>query len=131
MPDGTRWAACKPGFFLHVRMLSRLFRRLFLGWLMDLHRAGELVFFGDLTGLKDIAAFAAVPTTSRKTEWVVYAKPPFGGLEAVLIYLSRYTHRVAISNHRLVSADAETVAFRCKIIAPRRYGGPELLPRLP
>ncbi|TWI33867.1 putative transposase [Paracoccus sulfuroxidans] len=114
MPDGTRWAACKPGFFLHVRMLSRLFRRLFLDGLMDLYRAGELVFFGDLTGLKDIAAFAAVPTTSRKTEWVVYAKPPFGGLEAVLTYLSRYTHRVAISNHRLVSADAETVVFRWK-----------------
>ncbi len=113
-PDGTRWVACKPGFFLHVRVLSHLFRRLFLDGLMDLHRAGELVFFGDLTGLTDIAAFAAFLTPFRKTEWVVYAKPPFGGPEAVLAYLSRYTHRVAISNHRLVSADAETVAFRWK-----------------
>lgn len=113
-PDGTRWVACKPGFFLHVRVLSRLFRRLFLDGLMDLHRAGERVFFGDLTGLEDIATFAAFLTPFRKTEWVVYAKPPFGGPEAVLTYLSRYTHRVAISNHRLVSADAETVAFRWK-----------------
>ena len=100
-PEGTRWVACKPGFFLHVRVLSRLFRRLFVEGLMALHRAGRLAFFGDL-----------VPF--RKTEWVVYAKPPLGGPEAVLAYLSRYTHRVAISNQRLVSADANSVSFRWK-----------------
>ena len=113
-PDGTRWIACKPGFFLHVRVLSRLFRRLFLEGLMDLHRAGQLTFFGDLVGLSEAKAFATWLAPFRKSEWVVYAKPPFGGPEAVLAYLSRYTHRVAISNARLVSADADTVAFRWK-----------------
>ncbi|PKP69028.1 MAG: IS91 family transposase [Alphaproteobacteria bacterium HGW-Alphaproteobacteria-5] len=113
-PDGTRWIACRPGFFLHVRVLSRLFRRLFIEGLMDLHRAGQLVFFNNMVGLTDADAFAARLTMFRKSEWVVYAKPPFGGPEAVLAYLSRYTHRVAISNNRLVSADAKTVAFRWK-----------------
>jgi predicted Zn-ribbon and HTH transcriptional regulator len=113
-PDGTRWVACKPGFFLHVRVLSRLFRRLFIEGLLALHRAGALAFFADLAGLADAGAFAAWLAPFRKTEWVVYAKPPFGGPEAVLAYLSRYTHRVAISNQRLVSADADTVAFRWK-----------------
>ena len=113
-PDGTRWVACKPGFFLHVRVLSRLFRRLFLQGLMDLHRAGKLTFFGNLEGLADAGAFAAWLAPFRKSEWVVYAKPPFGGPEAVLAYLSRYTHRVAISNARLISADGHTVAFRWK-----------------
>jgi hypothetical protein len=113
-PDGTRWVACKPGFFLHVRVLSRLFRRLFLDGLLALHRAGELAFHGDLERLAQADAFAAWLTPFRKSEWVVYAKTPFGGPEAVLAYLSRYTHRVAISNHRLISADAETVAFRRK-----------------
>jgi hypothetical protein len=113
-PHGTRWIACKPGFFLHVRVLSRLFRRLFIEGLLALHRAGELGFFGNLTGLSDAQAFAAYLAPLRKTEWVVYAKPPFGGPEAVLAYLSRYTHRVAISNSRLISADAKTVAFRWK-----------------
>jgi hypothetical protein len=113
-PDGIRWVSCKPGFFLHVRVLSRLFRRLFLEGLMDLHGRGELTFFGDLTGLAGADAFARWLAPFRKSEWVVYAKPPFGGPEAVLAYLSRYTHRVAISNTRLVSADAETVAFRWK-----------------
>jgi predicted Zn-ribbon and HTH transcriptional regulator len=111
-PDGTRWVSCKPGFFLHVRVLSRLFRRLFLEGLTALHRGGELAFFGDLTGLAGADAFARWLAPFRKSEWVVYAKPPFGGPEAVLAYLGRYTHRVAISNTRLVSADAETVAFR-------------------
>ena len=110
-PDGTKWVACKPGFFLHVRVLSRLFRRLFLDGLRDLHRAGQLVFFGDLAELADARTFTAWLAPFRKSEWVVYAKPPFGGPEAVLAYLSRYTHRVAISNARLVSADAHTVAF--------------------
>ncbi|NDV53922.1 MULTISPECIES: IS91 family transposase [unclassified Salipiger] len=113
-PDGTRWVACKPGFFLHVRVLSRLFRRLFLDGLLALHAAGELAFYGDLEGLTQTNAFAAWLAPFRKSEWVVYAKPPFGGPKAVLAYLSRYTHRVAISNSRLVSADAETVAFRWK-----------------
>jgi hypothetical protein len=112
--DGTRWIACRPGFFLPVRVLSRLFRRLFLEGLSALHGAGNLAFFGDLVGLADPAAFAAWLAPLRKIEWVVYAKPPFGGPEAVLAYLSRYTHRVAISNSRLVSADADTVAFRWK-----------------
>ena len=113
-PDGSSWIACKPGFFLHVQVLSRLFRRLFLEGLLDLHRSGHLMFFGDQAGLAEIGAFAAWLAPFRKSEWVVYAKPPFGGPEAVLAYLSRYTHRVAISNSRLVSADAGTVAFQWK-----------------
>ncbi len=113
-PAGNRWVACKPGFFLHVRVLSRLFRRLFIEGLLALHRAGELAFFGDLGGLLDADALATYLAPLRKTEWVVYAKPPFGGPEAVLAYLSRYTHRVAISNSRLVSADANTVVFQWK-----------------
>jgi|GEM_PF-961529 len=113
-PDGARWVACRPGFFLHVRVLSRLFRRLFLEGLMDLHRAGQLTFFGDLASLSEAKAFATWLAPFCKSEWVVYAKPPFGGPEAVLADLSRYTHRVAISNARLVSADAQTVAFHWK-----------------
>ncbi len=110
----ARWIACKPGFFLHVRVLSRLFRRLFIEGLMALYRAGQLAFFGDLKGLTDAKAFTAYLAPLRKVEWVVYAKPPFVGPEQVLACLSRYTHRVAISNSRLVSADADTVAFRWK-----------------
>jgi hypothetical protein len=113
-PNGTRWVACRPGFFLHVRVLSRLFRRLFIEGLLALHRTGELSFFGELNGLSEPQAFAGYLVPLRKTEWVVYAKPPFGGPEAVLAYLSRYTHRVAISNNRLISADANTVAFKWK-----------------
>lgn len=113
-PEGTRWIACRPGFFLHVRVLSRLFRRLFLEGLTALHRAGRLAFFGELGGLAEAQAFARYLAPLRKAEWVVYAKPPFGGPEAVLAYLSRYTHRVAISNQRLISADADTVTFRWK-----------------
>ncbi|MEO9900812.1 MAG: transposase [Nisaea sp.] len=113
-PDGTRWVVCRPGFLLHVRVLSRLFRRLCLQGLMDLHHAGKLVFFGNLEGLAKADAFATWLAPFRKSEWVVYAKPAFGGPEAVLAYLSRYTHRVAISNARLVSADSETVTFRWK-----------------
>ena len=113
-PDGTRWVACKPGFFLHVRVLSRLFRRLFVEGLLALHRARELVFFGDLTKLSEPQAFTPYLAPLRKIEWVVYTKPPFGGPEAVLAYLSRYTHRVAISNSRLISADANTVVFQWK-----------------
>ena len=113
-PDGKRWVSCRTGFFLPVRVLSRLFRRLFLEGLWALHHAGKLAFFSDLAHLADSEAFAAWLMPLRKAEWAVYAKPPFGGPEAVLAYLGRYTHRVAISNHRLVSADAETVAFRWK-----------------
>jgi hypothetical protein len=113
-PGGSRWVACKPGFFLHVRVLARLFRRLFLEGLDALHRTGELAFFSDLARLADADAFAKWLAPFRKSEWVVYAKPPFGGPEQVLAYLSRYTHRVAISNQRLVRADANTVAFRWK-----------------
>lgn len=112
--DGNQWVACKPGFFLHVRVLSRLFRRLFIEGLMALHRSGDLAFYSDLKGLAETGAFANWLAPFRKIEWVVYAKPPFGGPEAVLAYLSRYTHRVAISNQRLFSADANTVAFRWK-----------------
>ena len=112
--DGTKWVACRPGFFLHVRVLARLFRRLFLEGLMELHHADQLTFFGDLDRLAQADNFAQWLAPFRKSEWVVYAKPPFGGPEAVLSYLSRYTHRVAISNNRLVSADAKTVAFRWK-----------------
>jgi len=97
-----------------VRVLARLFRRLFIDGLLAQCRAGELVFFGDLAGLSEPQAFAAYLAPLRKIEWVVYAKPPFGGPEAVFAYLSRYTHRVAISNSRLISADDTTVAFRWK-----------------
>lgn len=113
-PDSTKWITCRPGFFLHVQVLSRLFRRLFLEGLLGLHRTGQLAFFGDLAELADANAFSAWLAPFRKSEWVVYAKPPFGGPEAVLAYLSRYTHRVAISNSRLVSASADTVSFRWK-----------------
>ena len=113
-PDGARWVSCRPGFFLPVRVLSRLFRRLFLDGLSALHEAGKLACLADLEDLADPVAFASWLAPLRKVEWVVYAKPPFGGPEAVLAYLGRYTHRVAISNSRLVSADAETVAFRWK-----------------
>ena len=112
--DGTRWIGCCPGFFLPAKVLSRLFRRLFVEGLIRLHKAGKLAFFGDLAKLADPDTFAAHLAPMRKAEWVVYAKPPFGGPEAVLAYLSRYTHRVAISNSRLVSADTNSVAFRWK-----------------
>jgi len=112
--DQGHWVSCKPGFFLPVRVLSRIFRRLFIEGLMKLHAKNDLEFFGDLKGLVDTAAFARYLAPSRKAEWVVYAKAPFGGPEAVLAYLSRYTHRIAISNSRLISADASTVAFKWK-----------------
>ena len=112
--DGTRWINCRPRFFLPVRVLSRLFRRLFLTALDRAHKAGRLRFFGALAGLADPTTFAAHIAPLRNSEWVVYAKAPFGGPEAVLAYLSRYTHRVAIANSRLVAADAKTVTFRWK-----------------
>jgi Putative transposase/Transposase zinc-binding domain len=112
--DGTRWVSCRPGFFLSVRVLSRLFRRLFLAKLVAAHKAGRLKFFGDHAALADTAAFAAFLAPMRSAEWVVYAKKPFGGPQAVLAYLSRYTHRVAISNRRLISADDAGVTFKWK-----------------
>lgn len=111
--DGE-WKACSPGFFLPVRVLSRLFRRLFLEGLKAAHQAGHLLFFGELAGLSDAGALDTYLKPLRKMEWVVYAKPPFGGPEAVLNYLSRYTHRIAISNSRIVSANAANVTFKWK-----------------
>ena len=113
-PDGSRWIACRPGFFLPVRVLSRLFRRLFLDGIAALHAAGRLAFFGDLARLADKGAFDAVLAPLRRSEWVIYAKRPFAGPQAVLAYLSRYTHRVAISNARLIALDEKGVTFRWK-----------------
>jgi len=112
--DGNRWVACKPGFFLSVRVLSRLFRRRFLDALGQAHQAGQLKFFGEDARLENTAAFTQWLAPLRKCEWVVYAKRPFAGPAAVLAYLSRYTHRVAISNRRLVSLDERGVTFRWK-----------------
>ena len=112
--DGERWIASRPAFLLPVRVLSKLFRRLFLTQLIELHDAGRLHFFGDQTGLSDRRTFLRHLAPVRKMKWVIYAKPPFGGPEAVLAYLSRYTHRVAISNRRLISLDEKGVSFRFK-----------------
>jgi hypothetical protein len=112
--DGERWVACKPGFFLPVRVLSRLFRRRFLEELERVHRAGQLQFFGEQAPLTDATRFADWLAPLRKCEWVVYAKRPFGGPAAVLAYLSRYTHRVAISNQRLLAFDERGVSFHWK-----------------
>jgi hypothetical protein len=113
-PDGSRWIACRPGFFLPVRVLSRLFRRLFLDRLEAVHHASKLAFFADLAHLTDPAAFVAHLAPLRRSEWVIYAKRPFAGPGAVLAYLSRYTHRVAIANSRLLALDERGVTFRWK-----------------
>jgi Putative transposase/Transposase zinc-binding domain len=112
--DGARWVSCRPGFFLPVRVLSRLFRRLVLESLAAAHAAGLLTFFGDHAPLNQAPAFAAYLAPLRKSEWVVYSKRPFGGPEAVLAYLAPYTHRVAISNSRLIALDQAGVTFRYK-----------------
>ncbi len=112
--DGERWVSCRSNFFLHVRVLSQLFRRLFLERLAAAHDTGRLRFFGDHAPLANPRTFADLLQPLRDIEWVVYAKPPFGGPEAVLAYLARYTHRVAISNSRLVVCDAGNVRFRYK-----------------
>lgn len=112
--NGERWISCRPGFFLPVRVLSRLFRRLFLEQLIAAHAAGRLNFFGDHAPLADAQAFAAYLAPLRRSEWVVYSKRPFGGPEAVLAYLSRYTHRVAIANSRLIALDRKGVTFKWK-----------------
>ena len=113
-PDGQRWIACRPGFFLPVRVLSRLFRRRFLEALAQAHAAGQLKFFGDDAALADAEAFADWLAPLRKCEWVVYAKRPFAGPAAVLAYLARYTHRVAIANSRLIALDDRGITFKWK-----------------
>lgn len=112
--DGSKWVSCWPGFFLPVRVLSRLFRRLFLEKLMAAYAAGRLNFFGDHARLADTQAFATHLAPLRRSEWVVYSKRPFGGPEAVLAYLSRYTHRVAIANSRMIAVDRRGVTFKWK-----------------
>jgi hypothetical protein len=112
--DRTKWIACRPDFFLPVRVLSRLFRRLVLAMLLDAYEEGRLRFFAEHAELAERQAFAAFLRPLKHSEWVVYAKRPFAGPEAVLAYLSRYTHRVAISNSRLIAADASTVTFKVK-----------------
>lgn len=112
--DGERWVACKPGFFLPVRVLSRLFRRRFLEELGKAQGAGQLEFFGEYAGLSSWQTFADWLAPLKQCEWVAYAKRPFAGPAAVLSYLSRYTHRVAISNQRLVGLDERGVTFRYK-----------------
>jgi len=112
--DGEQWISCKSGFFLPVRVLSRLFRRLYLETLRDAFEHNQLQFFGECLPLKEEKTFLVWLNSQRKIDWVVYAKRPFSGPEAVLAYLSRYTHRVAIANSRLVSMDNDTVSFKWK-----------------
>ena len=122
--DGSRWVACKPNFLLPVLVLSRLFRRLLLEKLAAAHKAGKLTFFGAHAPLADEKAFVAFLAPLKRTRWFVYAKRPFAGPKAVLAYLSRYSHRVAISNSRLIAADATSVTFKVKdyrVEGPGRY----------
>ena len=129
--DGMHWVHCRPGFLLPVPVLSRLFRRLFLTRLTDSHAAGQLAFLGDLDGLRRREAFVAHLAPLKRKDWFVYAKPPFAGPEAVLAYLARYTHRVAISNSRLVSLDERGVRFRYKDYRRNgraRFGTTTLMP---
>ena len=121
-PDGASWVSSRPAFLLPVRVLGALFRRLFLTRLIQLHQAGRLAFFGAAAHLADRRTFLRHLSPVRKKRWVVYAKPPFAGPEAVLAYLSRYTHRVAISNRRLIAFDESGVTFRYK---DYRRNGPE------
>lgn len=110
-PGKDRWIACRPRFFLPVRVLSRRYRRVFLDKLIGAHRGGKLRFSGDLAQLTDASAFESALAPLRRTQWLVYAKPPFAGPDQVLSYLARYTHRVAISNRRLVGLDDASVSF--------------------
>jgi hypothetical protein len=112
--DGSRWLSCRPGFFLPVPVFSKLFRGLMLVKLLAAHKAGQLKFFGQHAHLADRKAFAAYLAPLRRRKWYLYSKPPFGGPEAVLAYLSRYTHRVAISNRRLIAFDQNGVTFNYK-----------------
>jgi hypothetical protein len=130
-PDGSRWIACRPRYFLTVEVLSALFRRLLLEMLVAAHHAGRLQFFGANARLADKTAFATYLRPLRKIDWVVYAKEPFAGPRQVLRYLSRYTHRIAISNRRLISADETGVTFKYKdyrIDGPARYKTMTLAP---
>lgn len=113
-PDGTQWISCRPGFFLPVRVLSRLFRRLFLKYLQNAFDSGKLEFFGSLEKLRDDDQFRSYIAPLKQTEWVVYAKPPFAGPRQVLDYVGRYTHRVAISNNRLLDIEDERITFNWK-----------------
>jgi hypothetical protein len=122
--DGTRWIAAKPSFFLPVLVLSKLFRRLMIASLVAAHEAGKLAFFGAHAHLAEEKAFAAFLAPLKRTRWFVYSKRPFARPRAVLAYLSRYTHRVAISNRRLITADANSVTFKVKdyrVEGPGRY----------
>lgn len=124
-PDGSRWIACRRGFFLPVRVLSHLFRQLMLERLLAAHAADRLAFFGDLVHLADPTAFKAHLKPLWHADWVVYAKRPFAGPELVLRYLARYTHRVAIANSRLIAFDRARVTFKVKDYrkdGPARYG---------
>jgi hypothetical protein len=112
--DGSRWIACKPGFFVPVRVLSHLFRRLLLDGLAALHKAGRLALLGGLAPLAENRAFDAALAPLHRSDWFVYAKKPFAGPQAVLAYLARYTHRVAISNSRLIALDEKAVTFKWK-----------------
>jgi hypothetical protein len=112
--DGKHWIACRPGSFLPVRVLSRVFQKLFLEGLAAAFEAGELQFFTDLVSLNDAKAFASALALLGKTEWVIYAKEPFAGPKQVLAYLARYTHRIAIANSRLLELDETHVSFRWK-----------------
>jgi hypothetical protein len=113
-PDYERWISCRPGFFLPVRVLSRLFRRLFLEALEKAFQQGKLQFFGDLESLRDEAAFLQAMAPLRQRDWVVYAKPPFGGPQQAIEYLGRYTHRIALSNDRLLAVKQGEVTFQWK-----------------
>jgi hypothetical protein len=123
--DGTRWVAARPSFFLAIKPLSRLFRRLFLERLQAAFEAGTLGFFNKLTRLADRDAFTALVQAMRRIDWVVYAKKPFGGPAQVLAYLARYTHRVAIANSRLVALDDDHVAFSWKDY--RQHGAEKIM----
>ncbi len=134
--DGERWIVCKPGFFLPVKALARLFRRLFLAALEAAFDKGELRFFGELAPLCEPRAFAKHIVALRKMDWIVYAKPPFGRPEQVFRYLGRYTHRVGLSNYRLVMVDEHRATFRTRgdttvTVSPEQFIGRSLLHVLP
>jgi hypothetical protein len=120
--DGSKWIACRPRYFLPVEVLAELFRGLMLHKLVAAHKAGQLQFFGNHARLAERKAFAAYLAPLRQIDWVVYAKEPFAGPEQVLRYLSRYTHRIAISNRRLVSVGENGVTFKYKGLSDRGPG---------
>jgi hypothetical protein len=129
--DGTRWVPCRPDFLVHVKVLARLFRGRFLAMLIDAHSGGRLTFFNTHAGLADKRTFKKFLAPLRRIKWVVYCKEPFAGPQQALRYLSRYTHRVAISNRRLIAADDGGVSFRWKdyrIEGPGRWKTMTLTP---